>query len=447
MHQGMMKEYPIYTALGENFEEFTITVANPLDEVENQFIDGNNIFVYVKSAATGVWSEWYEVTSLYIASARDRVFEKRFNEAGRYEIKFGNSITGMRIGTEDQVAVYYLMCNGSAGIISANALAGRVMVPLNTTQWNEIFNDVKNTDLEYISPDNLQYVSFDNPIASTPFTSFESLEEIRNNAPLIFSTQNRTVTVEDFESTVMKYYNNIIHDVKAVSNHQYTSEYLKYFYDIGLERPNDDERVLMNQVLFTDACDFNNVYLFAVPRVGAIQNGVTPTSLATSQKQVIVNRLNTTKQVNQNIVVCDPVYLAFSFGLTLAGEEAATEIKDETFLRIRRHTDFTTSKELIKGKVADIIIKTFAQETNTLAGIINMTQLNIDILSIPGVKSIETVRTGSENRVVPKINMIVWNPFYPDATPDVTSQNIQLKFYEFPFFYDIANISNKIEVL
>jgi hypothetical protein len=203
----------------------------------------------------------------------------------------------------------------------------------------------------------------------------------------------------------------------------------------------------MNQVMFTDACDFNNVYLFTVPRVGAIQNGVTPTSLATSQKQAIVNRLNTTKQVNQNIVVCDPVYLAFSFGLTVAGEEAATDIKDETFLRIRRHTDFNTSKELIKGKVADIIIKTFAQETNTLAGVINMTQLNIDILSIPGIKSIETVRTGSENRSVPKINMIVWNPFYPDATPDVTSQNIQLKFYEFPFFYDVANISDKIEVL
>ena len=258
------------------------------------------------------------------------MFEKRFNESGRYDIKFGNGITGRVLNAGDQVDVYYLVSNGSAGAISTNALIGKTLTPLNTTQWNEIFIDVKSIDLEYIQPTDLQYVTFDNPIASTPFTSFESLEAIRNNAPLIFSTQNRTVTVEDFESTVRKYYNNIIHDVRAVSNQQYTSEYLKYFYDIGLERPNDDERVLMNQVLFADACDFNNVYLFAVPQVGAIQNGITPTSLATSQKQVIVNRLKYTKQVNQNIVVCDPVYLAFSFGLTFAGEEAAATIKDET---------------------------------------------------------------------------------------------------------------------
>lgn len=447
MQQGMLKEYPIYTAVGENFEEFTITIANPLDEIENQFIDNNNIFVYVKNASTGVWSEWYEVESLYVSSSRDRVFEKRFNESGRYDVKFGDGITGRRLNVGDQVAVYYLVSNGNSGAISANALAGKTLTPLNTTQWNEIFNNVKNTDLEYIQPSDLQYVTLENTIASTPFTSFESLEAIRNNAPLIFSTQNRTVTVEDFESTVKKYYNNIIHDVKAVSNQQYTSEYLKYFYDIGLERPNDDERVLMNQVLFTDACDFNNVYLFAVPQVGAIQNGITPTSLATSQKQVVVNKLNFTKQVNQNIVVCDPVYLAFSFGLTVAGEEAATTIKDETILRIRRHSDYSTSRELIKGKVSDIIKNTFAQKNNYLAGTVNMTQLNLDILAIPGVKSIETVRSGVESRSVPKINMIVWNPFYPDATPDVTSQNIQLKFYEFPFFYDIDNISTKIEVV
>jgi hypothetical protein len=447
MFQGMMRDYPLYTAVGENFEELTITIANPLDEIEGEFIDSNNIFVYVKNASNGIWSEWYEVESLYIASSRDRVFEKQFNESGRYDIKFGDGITGRKLNAGDQVAVYYLVSNGSAGVISTNALAGKTLTPLNTTQWNEIFNDVKNTDLEYIQPTNLQYVTLDNSIASTPFTSFESLEAIRSNAPLIFSAQNRTVTIEDFESTVRKYYSNIIHDVKAVSNQQYTSEYLKYFYEIGLERPNDDERVLMNQVLFADACDFNNVYLFAVPQVGAIQNGITPTSLATSQKQVIVNRLNSTKQVNQNIVVCDPVYLAFSFGLTVAGEEAAATIKDETILRIRRNSDFTTSRELIKGKIADIIKSTFAQKNNYLEGSVNMTQLNLDILAIPGVKSIETVRLGVESVSVPKINMIVWNPFYLDATPSETSQNIQLKFYEFPFFYDIDNISTKIEVL
>ena len=447
MQQGIMKEYPIYNAIGESFEELVVTIANPLDELEQQYIDNNNIFVFVRDASNGIWYEWAELTSLYVAGSRDLAFEKRFNDQGRYELKFGNGITGRKLNAGDQIAVYYLMSNGTNGAVSVNALQGKPLVPLNTTQWNEIFNDVKNADLEYIEPTNLQYISLDNLVASTPFTSFESLDQIRNNAPVIFSAQNRTVTVEDFVATVRKYFNNIIYDVQTVSNQQYTSEYLNYFYGIGLERPNDDERVLMNQVMFTDACDFNNVYIFAVPKLGAIQDGVTPISLATSQKQAVVDRLNYTKLVNQNIVVCDPVYLAFSFGLTIAGEEPATVIKDETILRIKRSAEFNISKELIKGKAVDIITKFFAQESNTLAGTINIAQLNIDILSIPGVKSIETVRSGSESRTVPKINMIKWNPFYPDATPEVTSQNIHLKFFEFPFFYDISNISSKIEVV
>jgi hypothetical protein len=447
MQQGIMKEYPIYTAIGESFEELVVTIANPLDELEQQYIDNNNIFVFVRDVSNGIWYEWVELTSLYVAGSRDLAFEKRFNDQGRYELKFGNGITGRKLNAGDQIAVYYLMSNGSNGAVSVNALQGKPLVPLNTTQWNEIFNDVKNADLEYIEPTDLQYISLDNLVASTPFTSFESLDQIRNNAPVIFSAQNRTVTVEDFVATVRKYFNNIIYDAQAVSNQQYTSEYLNYFYEIGLERPNDDERVLMNQVMFTDACDFNNVYIFAVPKLGAIQDGVTPISLATSQKQAVVDRLNYTKLVNQNIVVCDPVYIAFSFGLNTAGEEPATVIKDETILRIKRSAEFNISKELIKGKAVDIITKFFAQESNTLAGTINIAQLNIDILSIPGVKSIETVRSGSESRTVPKINMIKWNPFYPDATPEVTSQNIQLKFFEFPFFYDINNISSKIEVV
>ena len=447
MHQGLMKEYPIYTAIGEKFEEVTITIANPLDELEQQYIDNNNIYVYVKDVSNGKWYEWFELTSLYVAGSRNLAFEKRFNEQGRYEIKFGDGITGRKLNPGDKVAIYYLMSNGNLGIVSPNALQGRSLVPFNTNQWNEIFEDVKNDNLEYITPTNLQYIGLDNLVASTPFTSFESLNQIRNNAPAVFSAQNRTVTVEDFSVMVRKFFSNIIYDVQVVSNQQYTAEYLNYFYEIGLERPNDDERVLMNQVMFTDACDFNNVYIFAVPSLGAIQDGITPVSLATSQKQAVVNRMNYTKLVNQNIVVCDPVYLAFSFGLTVAGEDPATIIKDETFLRIRRSTEFNISKELIKGKVVDVITNFFAQESNNLGGTINVTQLNIDILSIPGVKGVETVRTGSESRTVPKINMIVWNPFYPDATPEVTSQNIQLKFFEFPFFYDISNISSKIEVV
>lgn len=447
LQQGQIREYPLYTAIGENFEQFTLTIVPTTPTTAPSYVDHNNLFVFVLDAANNTWSEWVETSNLYGTSPTDQVFEKRFNENGRYELKFGNNITGKKLNTSDVVAVYYLRSDGGRGTVAANALNGKNIVMLNTFQWNEIFNDIQNKDLNYMVADQVKYITLSNQYASTQFTVPETAQEIRNNTPMLFSTQNRTVTEEDFVSTIKKNFSNILADVSVVNNSDYTASYLKYFYDAGLERPNDDLRVLMNQVTFTDACDFNNVYVFAVPKYGAIQNEITPTSLATSQKQLIVDKLNQTKIITQNIVVSDPVYQAFSFGLNLAGEEAAVYIKDETILRVYRSNQYTTPKELIKSKVASLIQSFFTIENNKLGGIVNLTQLNIDILSIAGISKIETVRTGDINRVVPKINMIIWNPFYEDATPVVTSQNVSLNFFEFPFLYQSSNLINKIEVI
>lgn len=447
LQQGLIKEYPAYTAIGEAFEQLTITIAPQFQSTVPTYVDHNNIYVFVLDVHTNTWSEWTEATTLHGTGPADKRFEKRFNESGRYDLKFGNGITGKQLNAGDVIAVYYLQSDGARGYVSNNALNGKSIVMFNTSRWNSIFNDIQNPDLNYMGPDQVMYVSLDNQFSSTQFTSPETTSDIRNNTPLLFSAQNRTVTVEDFTSTLKKNFSNILADVSVVNNSDYTEGYLKYFYDIGLERPNDNLQVLMNQVTFTDACDFNNVYVFAVPKHGAIQNETTPTSLVVSQKQLIVDRLNQTKIVNQNIVVSDPVYQAFGFGLSLAGEDPAVFIKDETILRVYRSTDYNTPRELIKSKVAKLIQSFFSVDVNKLGGIVNLTQLNIDILSIPGISKIETVRSGTGDRTVPKINMIIWNPFYEDATPVVTSQNISLKYFEFPFLYQASNLINKIEVV
>lgn len=443
--QGMFKEYPIYTAIGEAFEQFSLSVLPTTNTTQTQkYIDHNNIYVFVKNASTGKWSEWSEVSSLYLAGAKDRAFEKRFNENKQYEIKFGDGVTGRQLETGDLVAVYYLHSDGKLGEIATNSLNGKPITSLNTVQWQSIFNDVKRSNLNYVTSSNIRWITVSNSQASTSYTVPEGVTAIRNNAPYAFTAQNRTVSTSDFENLVMKTYSNILTDARAISNKQYTSEYLKYFYDLGLEKPNNDARVLFNQVTFTDACDFNNVYIFAVPKLGAIKNGTTPSTLVVSQKQAIVDTINLTKICTQNPVVSDPIYQAFSFGLVNPGEEAYTDVKDETTLRVYRANDYTISKDLLKSRVADIFKEFFAQENNTLEQLINLTQLNLSVLGIPGVSKIETVR-GS--LVVPKINMVMWNPFYSEAIPVVTSQNIQLKVFEFPFFYDIDNITSKIEVI
>lgn len=448
MQQGIFREYPIYTAIGESFEQFTISIATPDNTTNTKYVDNNNIFVFVKEANAQKWYEWKEVSSLYVAEPTSRVYDVRFNEDGRYELKFGNNITGKRLNVGDLVAVYYLQSDGDQGVASVGAMQGKALVQFTTTQWESIFNDIRNPDLVFMSPDQLQYINLNNTQVSTNFNVPETTSQIRENAPSIFSAQNRLVTTGDYVSHVNKYFNYLISDVQVVSNQRYTSEYQKYFFDIGLERPNDNQQVLLNQITFMDACDFNNVYVFVVPKVGAITNGVTPNSLNISMKQAIVDKLEPLKLVNQNIVVCDPVYQAFSFGLNYSGEDSSIDIKDETMLLVHRSPDFLVSKEQLRSKVVDVIKSFFALSNNRLGDIVNLTQLNINIMSIPGVARVETQRNdGSTIRVVPKINMIVWNPMYPEVLSNITSQNIQMKFFEFPFFYDVDNIINKIQIL
>ena len=448
LYQGIFKEYPLYTAIGENFEQFTLNIDYPIDGTSTKMVDHNNIYVFVKDYNTKKWLEWKEISSLYLATSISMVFEKRLNEYGHYELKFGNDINGKRLNAGDSIAIYYLESDGSKGLISNNDSKQGKLVLFNSNQYNTIMDGIKNVNSNYITADEIISLKFDNAYSSIKPTYTETVDQIRINAPSIFSSQNRTVTTNDYESFVRKNFSNIIQSVKAVSNKDYISQYLSYYYDLGLERPNLDDNLLFNQVSFNDACDFNNVYLFCVPKLGAIQNEMTPIELFFAQKQSIIDKLNQYKMVNQNIVVCDPVYVAFDFGLPLLGEVITPSIKDETYFRITRNENQLISKDQIKGLVFNIIKEFFAQTNNSLEQKLDLTTLSFDILNVNGIKSIETVRkSGNIEYKTPKMSFVYWNPFYNNANINSTAQNMNLKFYEFPFFYQISNLINKIEVI
>ena len=448
LHQGIFKEYPIYVGIGENFEQFTVNI-DYSGEFNYKMVDYNNLYVFVRDVNTQEWTEWKEVNSLYIANNISKVFEKRLNEYGHYDIKFGNGINGKKLNTGDYVSIYYLESDGRRGIVGTNAAKGGKMTLFNSQLFSEIFNNIKNKNSNYITANDILKLKFDNQYESVPATFIESVENIRKNAPLAFSAQNRAVTTYDYESFVDKNFSNIIQSVKAVSNKDYTSQYLSYFYELGLERPNLDDKLLFNQVSFNDACDFNNVYLFCVPRLGAIVNETTPVDLFFSQKQSIINKLNAVKMVNQNVVVSDPVYIAFDIGLPVTNEsEISIDIRNQTKIRITRDPNQIISKEQIKSYVASYILDFFAQSNNELGKFIDLSQLSFDILNLTGVKNLETVRkVDSIEYKVSKLNFIYWNPLYTSSPVVSLGQNKTLKFFEFPFFYEISNLINKIEVI
>ena len=448
LYQGIFKEYPLYTAIGEVFEQFTVNVDYPTDIDATKMVDSNNVYVFIKDINTRKWVEWKEISSLYLSDNVSKVFEKRVNEYGHIEIKFGNNVNGKKLNNGDTVAIYYLESDGNKGLIGSSYSKESKMVLYNTALFSEIYNDIQDINTSYMDSNTILSLKFDNTYASVPPTFVETVDDIRKNAPLLFSAQNRAVTVYDYESFVYKNFSNIIQSVKVISNKDYTSQYLSYFYELGLERPNLNDKLMFNQVSFNDACDFNNVYIFCVPRLGTIINETTPIELFFAQKQSIVDKLADVKMITHNIVISDPVYKAFEIGLPISGETITYDIKDETIIRITRDENQLISKEQIKNTVFNLIKEFFLQSNNSLEQYLDITQLSFDILNVNGVKSLDTVRvSGNTEYKVSKINFVYWNPLYPSSTVSSTTQNIKLKPFEFPFFYQISNLINKIEVV
>lgn len=447
LYQGLFREYPLSIAIGENYEQVTLNVDYPPSS-PSKMVDHNNIFVFIKDINTQKWTEWKEVSSLYLSDNISSVFEKRLNEYGHQEIKFGDNINGKRLNSGDIISIYYLESDGNAGLVGNSATKAGKLTLFNTGLYSEIYNDIKDENTNYITANDIISLKFDNAYASVPPTFIQTVDDIRKNAPLVFSAQNRAVTVADYESLIYKNFSNIIQDVKVVSNKQYTSEYLSYFYDLGLEKPNMDDKLLFNQVSFNDACDFNNIYAFCVPKLGTIINETTPIELFFAQKQSIIDKMNQYKMLNHNVVVSDPVYLAFDVGLPLLGETVTSSIRDETIIRITRSSDQIISKEQIRSNVFNYIKNFFDQNNNKLEQFLDMSQLSFNILNLNGVKSLETIRYNNNTEYkTSKINFIYWNPLYTKSTVNTISQNVTLKFFEFPFFYQISNLINKIEVV
>jgi hypothetical protein len=442
LHQGVVVEYPLYTGTDENFQVIRIVDTSTIDTQDITFISDNTFSVFVKDVDTNRWNEWKEVSSLYLEGGTSYVYEKRLNENGNFEFKFGNNISGKKLNNGDLVQIYYVRSDGSRGEVSSGTLNNSRFVLYNNNVFREISAQIF-AETTLIQPSQLSLITPANQFDSTPVTPAETVESIRQNAPKIFATQNRLVTEEDYEFYIRKNFNNIIKSVKVLDNNAYTSQYLQYFYKIGLGRPNDDIRVLFNQVAFSNSTQFNNVYVFSVPTNSTILNDTIPNFTNLAQKQLIINACGNKKDITHHIVCADPIYKAVAFGAQLVDECNCVEIREDTRLVVKRDRNSNTSSTSLKSTISTIFRDFFA--SLSLGGIINLSELSNKILNIDGVKSISTRRVEG-NVEIPRISLVLWNPAYPQDDVLVTSQNYLLANYEYAYFYDISNISKYIVI-
>ena len=449
LYQGGVGEYPSYTAQGEKFEGLTVVVDNIVDEEDARFIAENTLSVNVLEVDDGLYHTYTEVESLYLSKPVDRVFEKRLNENGHYDIKFGNGVFGRKLVEGDTVAVDYLMSDNRRGIISKDAINGNKLFVYDSSRQRSIFNDtfLNRDQTTFITVDNSSQLTFNNPTNSTTLAEAETVDQIRQNAPRIFSSQKRLVTENDYEALLNKNLANVINSVKVVSNTEYINQYIQYFYNTGVD-PTKVNRVLINQVNFADSCDFNNVNIFVVPKFVISEDESFPPYLSNSFKNLIVELTGDKKMISNEVVPRDPVYMAFGLGVTAGSNQSMDRqsILNNTNLYIVRDTTNKVNKDTLKTRVGSIIKDFFLPDNNNLGQNLNLSALAGSILSIDGIKRIYT-KNENEDVSFNGISFLSFNPVYPENDIQLVNQDTTLPFFKFPYLYSPLTVSNRITVL
>lgn len=140
------------------------------------YIDGSALI----SAGNGVYTE---VDNFLDTTSSDLHFTVTVDQNDRATIRFGDGVVGqIPTGT---ITVAYKTGGGAAGVVEA-----ATVLTIEGTFTDEFGTGVT--------------VSVTNPGASTPATNRDTVEQIRQNAPLELRVLNRTVAREDYEINALK---------------------------------------------------------------------------------------------------------------------------------------------------------------------------------------------------------------------------------------------------
>ena len=434
MFQGAFRETPLYTAAGDENEIVVIDNSSAL-------IDHFNIDVYVFEPDQNRWIQYSSVPSLYVEASFARVFEKRLNSDLTYEIMFGDGINGRRLEEGEKVVIYYLQSSGNQGVIGPNNLTVASKSIYTSNNFASIFNDTSD-GISPINNNEFANLFFANVVGSTIPKDIETADSIRRNAPSNFKSQYRLVTREDYETFIKTNHSNFINDVKVFSNWEYVNNYLRYFNDIQVS-PTSYRQILLNQVLYADSCNFNNIYICATPKIAQTSS---LKYLLPAQKEILLSDIQPLKTLTTEITFLDPLLKAFTFGVKSVDSDIEITDKDFCRLEIVKLSTSKRSASSIKTEAVKIIQDFFNPIQTTLGGVYDHSELIKRLLSINGVSNILTRRLDTEE-FYNGLSLFYWNPTFPDLDKAVVTNNINLKDFEYIYFDSLFDIANKIDVI
>ncbi len=169
---------------------FTYTSRQPNQRfiLDNPGVDTDKIVVSVRSSENSNISVKYAFQdSLFDISGNSKVFFLQEVEDERYELIFGDDIFGKKLEDGNYIQASYLVTNGdSANGIESFSFSGRLVYTRNGEEY------VVSTGISLLTTE----------IASRGGEMIEGVESVKKYAPRIYSSQNRAVTTNDYETLI-----------------------------------------------------------------------------------------------------------------------------------------------------------------------------------------------------------------------------------------------------
>ena len=154
----------------------------------NGNIDTSLLSVIIRNGEQSSVSVKYSLQdSLFDIKSDSKVYYIQEVEDERYELLFGDGVFGKKLEEGNFIEASYIVTNGdSANGISQFGFSGRIVYTRNS--------------LEYTVSSGLSLLS--TGLVSSGGENIESVESIRKYAPRIYSSQNRALTANDFETII-----------------------------------------------------------------------------------------------------------------------------------------------------------------------------------------------------------------------------------------------------
>jgi hypothetical protein len=164
--------------------------------LDNSFIDTSTVRVYVKkqSNAEELGFEYTQVENILNLNSNSRIYLIQEVQDEKYEIFFGDGLVGKKLGTNsnqdgDIITINYIVTDGKDGNGVSRFLFSGSLQDDNDDQL--ILNTPVSVTTNQVSQNG---------------ADIEKIDSIKYFAPRIYSSQNRAVTANDYESIIKRVY-------------------------------------------------------------------------------------------------------------------------------------------------------------------------------------------------------------------------------------------------